>query len=120
MDCEMLINSGGTAESAAESVPTGSGELTPDKPHKSGVRWNKTYEEAPSVKQEHPILHGGEDVRSSDCCTGCECHPVTGPGCMVTNAYLPTIHTESLNPLPTVSFFEFFVTLFGYGLAGLH
>jgi hypothetical protein len=33
----MLINSGGTAESA----PTGSGELTPDKPHKSGVRWSK-------------------------------------------------------------------------------
>jgi hypothetical protein len=60
----MLINSGGTAESAAESVPTGSGELTPDKPHKSGVRWNKTYEEAPSVKQEHPILHGREDVRT--------------------------------------------------------
>jgi len=27
----------------ATSVPTGSGELTPDKPHKSGVRWNKTF-----------------------------------------------------------------------------
>jgi hypothetical protein len=38
MNCEKLINSGGTADSA----PTGSGELTPDKPHKSGVRWSKT------------------------------------------------------------------------------
>jgi hypothetical protein len=38
MNCEMLNNS----DNIAKSVPTGSGELTPDKPHKSGVRWSKT------------------------------------------------------------------------------
>jgi hypothetical protein len=38
MNCEMFTNLGGMED----SVPTGSGELTPDKPHKSGVRWSKT------------------------------------------------------------------------------
>jgi len=65
MNCEMFINLGGTAD----SVPTGSWELTSDKPHKSGVRWNKTsglrdggtvYEAGTS------ILQGGEDVRKID------------------------------------------------------
>jgi O-6-methylguanine DNA methyltransferase len=38
MNCGKISNS----YNIARSVPTGSGELTPDKPHKSGVRWNKT------------------------------------------------------------------------------
>jgi hypothetical protein len=38
MNCEKLINSGGTAD----SVPAGSGKSTPDKPIKKGVRWSKT------------------------------------------------------------------------------
>jgi|YelNatPaOPRAMG01_1025707.scaffolds.fasta_scaffold00149_70 hypothetical protein len=43
----------------ARSVPTDSGELTPDKPHKRGVRWNKTFgmnDKGTSMKQEPPIL----------------------------------------------------------------
>jgi len=38
MNCEMFINLGGRAD----SIPTGSGELTPDKPYKKDMRWNKT------------------------------------------------------------------------------
>jgi hypothetical protein len=38
MNCEMINNS----DNIAKSVPTGSGELTPDKSHKSGVRWSRT------------------------------------------------------------------------------
>jgi len=39
MNCGKISNS----YNIARSVPTGSGELTPDKPHKSGGRWNKTF-----------------------------------------------------------------------------
>jgi len=38
MNCEMFTNLGGMED----SIPTGSGELTPDKLSKKSVRWNKT------------------------------------------------------------------------------
>jgi len=38
MNCEVFNNS----KNLTEPVPMGSGELTPDKPIKMGVRWSKT------------------------------------------------------------------------------
>jgi len=45
-----------------KSVPAGSGEFTPDKPIKKGLRWNKVsgleLTGAPSMVQEPQILQG--------------------------------------------------------------
>jgi hypothetical protein len=37
MNCEMFTNLGGMED----SIPKGSGELTPDKPYKKDMRWDK-------------------------------------------------------------------------------
>jgi len=63
MNCEMFNN----PREITIPVPTDSREFTPDKPHKSGVRWNKTF----GINDKGTVDEAGTSNPSG--MRGCQC-----------------------------------------------